>query len=102
MKVQTPKHTKITKIAKKLSKEEVQARIKAKFGKDVQKKKPVAKDKTDIETKGVKSSDDEDFGDVGSNNPANQITHDKIKDLLKTGAFKFSDRERATLSKILK
>lgn len=39
--------------------------------------------------------------DVGKNDPTDPATVGKLKDLLSKGAFKFSDKERAALSKIL-
>lgn len=92
---------------KETSQAAIRAKIKAKFGdKALEKKKEVAqgpKEKVELNSKGgVKNSDEEGFGDVGLNNPDSQLTHDKLKQVLKTGAFKFNDKERATLAKILK
>lgn len=98
----TPKNTGKNK---KLSQDEVKAKIKAKFGDKALAKKPKPKveDKADIKTKtGVKNSTEKDFGDIGTNDPNSQLTHDKLKDVLKSGAFHFNDKERATLAKILK
>ncbi len=39
--------------------------------------------------------------DVGANNPRDPATIGKLKDALSTGAFKFSDKERQALSRIL-
>lgn len=91
--------------SKKLSQKEVRDKIKAKFGdKALEKKeKPVVEDKVEVKgNKGVKNSSEEDFGDIGKNDPSDQLTHDKLKEVLKSGAFHFNDRERATLAKILK
>ena len=104
MKVQSEQPTKITEAPKKLSPEEIKARIKSKFGKDLneQKAKKVVEDKVEVKKKGVSSSKDENFGDIGSNDPNSELTQSKLKDLLKTGSFQFSERERKALSQILK
>ncbi len=39
--------------------------------------------------------------DVGKNNPTDPATVGKLKDILSKGAFKFSDKEKEALSKIL-
>lgn len=39
--------------------------------------------------------------DVGSNNPNDPEVREKLKGILKSGAFNFSQKERDTLSKIL-
>ena len=39
--------------------------------------------------------------DVGRNNPSDPATVGKLKDILSKGAFKFSDKEKEALSKIL-
>ena len=98
MKVKPSANTKNLQKSKAMSKEELRDRIQAKFGKDVMKKKPVKKieEKVTIETK----SPSEQI--VGDNDPSNQLTHDKLRSVLKSGAVKFSDRERRTLAKILK
>ena len=87
--------------AKKQTAEEVKAKIREKFGKETlvkEVKKPI-EDKAELNSKpkieGVS-------GDDIDNDPKSTLTHDKIKQVLKSGAFKFSDRERATLAKILK
>ena len=40
-------------------------------------------------------------GDVGSNSPGDPMTGEKLKGLLSTGGFAFSDKERDVLGKIL-
>lgn len=107
MKVQEPRQGKNNSLKKKVSKEEVLAKIKEKFGKDLGKKpveKSEIKDKLELSSrgKGVKNSQEEGFGDAGRDKPDNKFTQDKLKNILKTGSFQFSERERATLSKILK
>ncbi len=104
MKVQTGEPTKITKEApKKLSPDEIKAKIKSKFGKDLTKKKakPIA-DKAEISKKSAKSSGEKEFADVGSNDPNSDLTQNKLKDILKTGAFQFNEGERKALAQILK
>ena len=41
-------------------------------------------------------------GDVGTNDPSDLATHGKLKSVISMGAFKFSDKEKAALEKILK
>ena len=109
MKVNAATSTKISKNTPKkptvkASKEDVMAKIRAKFGdKALQKKKPKkTEDSSDIKTKAKPIKEEESFGDIGKNNPDSELTQSKLKGVLKSGAFKFSDRERATLAKILK
>lgn len=106
MKVESKQSTKITNGAKKLSPDEIKAKIKSKFGKDLNEKpkmkEEVPTDTADIKTKGVSSSKEANFGDVGKNDPNSDLTQNKLKDLLKTGGFQFNERERKALSQILK
>ncbi len=102
MKVETSQPTNITKPKEKLSKEEIQAKISAKFGKKAAPKAPkIVEDKVEIEDK-TKNVDSKEFGDIKTNDPNSQVTQDKLKEILKTGAFQFNEKERKTLAKILK
>ena len=51
--------------------------------------------------KGVKNSTEAGFGDVQSNDPNSEVTREKLRALLKTGAFSFNDGERSALNDIL-
>jgi len=104
MKVESQKLHTNNDSPKKLSQEEIKAKIKAKFGKDLNDRPKPSKidDKVELHSKGgVKSTSDEDFGDIGKNDPAHTMTQDKLKDILKTGAFSFNEKERKALSEIL-
>ena len=93
--------------SKKLSKEDVQKKLEAKFGKKIgaEKKKDevqiskAAKDKADTK---VIDKEDVVIGDIGKNDPKSIETQEKLKALLRTGSFAFSDKERQALSDILK
>lgn len=86
----------------RLSKEELQARVAAKFGKSAEVKKLEPKpDTVELNTKGVKNSGEEDFGDIGKNDPSSEVTREKLKSILKNGGFDFNDRERKALGQIL-
>lgn len=104
MKVESSQTKKITTDPpKKMSKEEIQAKLQAKFGKSAAPKKSKEPNSVELHSKkGVNSSNDDDFGDVGKNNPKSEVTHEKLKSILKKGAFNFNPKEREALSKILK
>ena len=86
----------------KLSNDEIANKIKAKFGKVAEiKKAPEIKDSVELNSKGVVSSDEENFGDVKENNPASEVTQEKLKSILKSGGFNFNDKERKALGQIL-
>lgn len=40
-------------------------------------------------------------GDIKDNNPDSELTQAKLKGLIKTGGFNFSDKERSALAEIL-
>jgi len=86
--------------------DELKKMVQEKFGDKVQIKKvkpPKIEDKVELGQKsGIANSSEKDFGDIDSNDPTSSVTHDKLKEILKTGAFNFSEKERATLSNILK
>lgn len=98
----------------KISQEEIMAKVEAKFGKKAVKKPAEAEaaapapksDSIEISkaAKIKKSIDDKDvvIGDIGKNDPAEDITKEKLKGLIKSGGFNFSDKEREALGEILK
>lgn len=49
----------------------------------------------------VKHSDEENFGDIGKNDPKSEQTQEKLRHILRTGAFHFNERERAALEAVL-
>ena len=89
---------------KKLSKEDIQQKLEAKFGKKIGIEKPKApKDKVEVSDSAKAKSDtkviDKEevvIGDIGKNDPTDGITQEKLKGILRTGAFGFSDKERET------
>lgn len=93
---------------KKLSKAELEAKVKSKFGlaaKIKPKKAVIPEVKPELSNtakKGVTNSSQGAFGDLAANDPSAPETQEKLKGLLKTGAFNFSERERHALAKILK
>ena len=94
----------------KLSKEEILAKVKGKFGKSAAPKKAAPKpkqDSSDISATAKKKAESSEssekiVGDIQKNDPKSAVTQEKLKNILKTGSFSFSDRERQALSKILK
>lgn len=108
MEVNSISHAKNSKASSQIDQDKLREKIKAKFGDKAlvkKEKKPItsAQDVVEVKTKGgVSNSEEKDFGDIGKNDPNDQLTHDKLKEVLKSGAFSFNDRERATLAKILK
>ncbi|MFT6632167.1 MAG: hypothetical protein ACJAS4_002129 [Bacteriovoracaceae bacterium] len=103
MKVESEQSTKITTAPRKMSPDEIKARIKSKFGKDLSKKKPIkaVEDKVEV-SKQAKKTGETPIGDIGSNDPKSDMTQSKIKGLLRNGGFEFSEGERKALSSILK
>jgi hypothetical protein len=92
---------------KKLSKEDIAAKVAAKFGKKSLPKK-VEKPKVDEAEVSNKAKQkeavakDDAVGDIGKNDPNSEMTQEKLKAVLKSGAFAFNDKERKALSQILK
>jgi len=99
-----------------LTNDELKAKLAAKFGKSIgyAKEKAAAKalEKVAAELelskkaklKGNSGNDHttkEGFGDVKLNNPKSEDTRDKLRGILKMGAFSFSDKEKAALGDIL-
>lgn len=88
-----------------LSKAEIEAKIKARFG-DKAKKKSAPKKPKKPEVELSKSAKAEGGkvgkGDIGLNNPKSEMTQEKLKFLLKSGSSTFNDRERKVLANILK
>lgn len=83
---------------------ELQKKLQAKFGDKVIPKKKPKVDEAEISDKAKKkvAIGADEFGDIKSNNPTSEETREKLKGLLKTGAFNFSEKERAALKDILK
>jgi hypothetical protein len=96
------------KTLKNSSKEDIQSKIKEKFGKDFSDKKAVKTDgpaatvELSAKSKGVTNSTEEAFGDIQKNDPNSPETQEKLKGLLRSGGFDFSEKERQVLSQILK
>lgn len=102
MKVNAGSAQSINNKPKKMSKEDIEARVRAKFGKVAEKKAPEPKpDTTEIHSKGVSHSDEESFGDIKQNDPGSDITQEKLRGILKNGGFNFNDKERKALGQIL-
>lgn len=86
---------------KKLSAEEIQAKIAAKFGREAEIKKAPPKPKTQ-DNANISKQETVAHGDIGNNDPNSDVTREKLKGLLKSGGFKFNDKERKALAQILK
>lgn len=101
---QTSNQTKKSQTPGKMSNDDIAAKIQAKFGKvaEVKEAIPPVVDKVEVGKKGVVSSDEEDFGDIGKNIPTAKVTQEKLKSILQNGGFQFNDRERQALGQILK
>lgn len=92
-----------------ISEEQVRKKIEAKFGKEILEKPK--KDEAQISQKSKQLSqaetkiidkDDVVIGDIGKNNPADSVTQDKLKHLIRSGGFSFNEKERLALQEILK
>ncbi|MEX0798386.1 MAG: hypothetical protein WD025_03030 [Bacteriovoracaceae bacterium] len=84
------------------SKEEARAKIEEKFGVKLGEKKEKEPDVVvSINKKGEKKVEEGSFGDIKNNDPASEVTQEKLKGLLASGGFHFNDKERAALSQIL-
>ncbi|MEE3079007.1 MAG: hypothetical protein VX341_06720 [Bdellovibrionota bacterium] len=84
-----------------LSDDEVIAKIKEKQAKKEAVKKAEA---IAAKEKSVNEGEEKDHlleSDVGGNDPNDPSVREKLKDILKSGAFKFSQKEKSVLSKIL-
>ncbi len=64
--------------------------------KNAVKKKPLVSIQKEIGEDEAKAS-----GAIGLNDPNNPETHEKLKSILKAGAFNFSEKEKKALSSIL-
>lgn len=95
--------SKKTKSKNELKKEEILKKVRAKFGDKAKPKKAAPKEKVEVSNKGKQKSQvgDDDFGDIGKNNPQSEVTKEKLRAILKTGAFAFNDAERGALNDIL-
>lgn len=92
--VSTPKQ-------QKLSPDEIKQKIARKFGKEAEIKKAEPKAKT-VDQVEINSKDTVAHGDIGKNDPASEITKEKLRGILQAGAFNFNDKERSALGQILK
>ncbi|MCO4753131.1 MAG: hypothetical protein KC478_01550 [Bacteriovoracaceae bacterium] len=104
MKVNSAQHDNTTKPAakKKPTPEEIKAKVQAKFGIEIGKPKKKEPDTVvSIDKKGEKTVSKEGFGDVKNNDPNAEVTQEKLRAILKTGAFAFNDKERKALNQIL-
>lgn len=85
--------------------DKIKARVQEKFGIKIGEKKQEKAEGKDvmvsINSKGEKKVKEEAFGDIKSNNPADENTQEKLKGLLRTGGFHFNAKERAALGAIL-
>lgn len=104
MKVNSAQSQNIAKSPKKPSKADIEAKIKAKFGVDMEEKRAEKKEAdvvVSIDKKGKKEISEEGFGDIKNNDPNSEVTQEKLRSILKTGAFDFNPKERETLKNIL-
>jgi DNA-directed RNA polymerase specialized sigma subunit len=104
MKVNSAQSQNNPKASKKPSKAEIEAKIKAKFGVDMEKKKAAKNEKdvvVSIDKKGNKEVSAEGFGDIKNNDPNSEVTQEKLRSILKTGGFDFNPKERKALQDIL-
>ena len=102
-----PVETKEATVKKEVKAEKVE---KAEKSEDKVVKKVEAEVKEGVE-KTAKADSNEEAGevkkdvmlksDIGLNDPNSQSTTEKLKDILKTGAFSFNQKEKAALAKIL-
>ena len=86
--------------ASKLSKSDIQARIKARFGDKAMIKKKVEKPKVSDSVE-ITSKESAVIGDVAHNDPNSEITREKLRGILKSGGFDFNPKERSALADIL-
>lgn len=110
----------VGKPPKKHLSDEVRAKLESKFGKEIALKKAAKKareteisdrakarkEKKDARLAKAKMAEGSEYvkevaGDIGVNNPKSEMTQVKLKGLLNSGGFNFTDKERATLGKIL-
>ena len=86
------------KSSQKLTKAEVEAKLAEKFGKIPKKKAPKkpVEDQVDVNSKDMMLK-----SDIANNNPDASETREKLRQILKTGAFEFNSKERNALDKIL-
>lgn len=104
--VQAPSKDRADKSSKsRPSKEEIKARIQKEFGIKIGKKPAAKSEKSDtvvsIDSKGKKEVKDDGFGDIKNNHPGSDITQEKLRGILRSGAFDFNSKERKALDSIL-
>lgn len=68
---------------------------------DTEKNAVKAEEKKEGQAKLVDASGSPIQSDVGKNDPTDTNVHEKLKDILQTGAFSFNEKERKALSSIL-
>lgn len=102
MKVNSPTNQ-AQKTKKNISREDILAKVKSKFGDKAAPKKTAPKEKVEVSknAKQKEQVESKEFGDIGKNDPNSDMTKEKLRGILKTGAFNFSDAERSTLNDIL-
>lgn len=92
----------ISKSKKELSNDEILAKVKEKFGNKASPKKAPPTEKVEVSKNAQqKAQVEEGNGDIGKNDPKSEVTREKLRAILKTGGFSFSDSERTALNKIL-
>lgn len=88
-------------LTKKLSPEDIAQRVAGKFGNKASIKKAAPAPAVDTKVE-LNSKETITHSDVGSNNPASELTKEKLRGLLKGGGFDFNGKERKALAEILK
>lgn len=88
---------------KKSSQEEINNRLKEKFGSKIKTKKPEPAQEPAAKAEEIKQNFNvNQVATVGENAPDSEVTQDKLREILKTGAFDFNQKERKVLANILK
>jgi hypothetical protein len=94
-------------LARKKQAVQTKVEIKPKSMLDIQKPKEVAKAKEETPVEDLKQANlvnaqgEEIHSDIGKNSPEDPATQEKLKGLLKTNAFSFSQKEKDALASIL-
>lgn len=105
-----PSHTQldVSSKDKKISspkdrRKELEKKLAAKFGDDfkLSKKNKSKSVVVSIDRKGEAKVSEDGFGDIKNNDPSSDVTREKLKSILKTGAFEFDPKERQALGEIL-
>lgn len=88
---------------KKLTKEQIKAKLSEKFGEKIRTQGP-KKQKTEdsVEVKGKPTVDHTGLKtDIATNDPSSAETQEKLRSILKSGGFDFNQKERKALADIL-